>query len=781
MKKFLFGVLVVVASVFTSFPVHAAPNQGPNPSDFTEATAYGNDWAGYGRRVDFVVATSIYNYIPTTRVKIYLPTPTGQVTVNNKDICYGTFRNNGNNYDNPDDGNILGSSGPAVSFDIPGGGPTQWGWWNGAAGCDNGSLTFNLSGASLDPNTNMYLYILTATANPSNARYMNTFWVMGPAGSIISQDSSLSATSGFGMNQAYPMINGNNPSNTQFPPAPYRNYTNWSIKFAPDCTVTTPTVSRVIETYDDDNLAASSSDNWAVQPRRFSMRLTEYNRAGVFQGYLVPSAPIGFPDGSGGAIDLGSGFYEVYTSGNNKRAQITYTFKRDMIYSWDLYNVYIDNTLQFRVPFDSVYYYKECALPKAKLKAAMGATPSGVMAVDETATFSPSLIISGYNGIPFDVNCTIQRTLYPPGGGSTNLGAQPCTTPGGSTTIPINSGTTPVALRTNTYSSASLTAGTRICDVITITTPSDPGYFAVAGDNTASGCVIVGKTPYVHFMGGDVWAGGAFKVGTTCSVTSNNITTSSRTMSSGGAAGSMVEYAAFAQGSMTQFGSASRALLAGAALGDLARSLSFANNTGTPGNFAAPVRCLDDFAGKYAGVTAVCPGSINVASPPPSPCRTAGNLTLSTGTVQVGSRQVYIVDGNVSITGSGNLTYPSSHASVNDIPSVVVIATGDIRVNGSVRRLDGIYVTKGTFFTCQEKPALPSATCDQTLVVNGSVIAKNIDLYRTAGAEGSTATARRSPAETFHLRPEVFLRNSLNDTTKTVITTSETRELPPRF
>ncbi len=775
-KRAIYMLLIAVCmSDVCSGIVMAAPNQGPNPNDFTESNAYGNDWAGYGRRVDYVVATSIYNYIPVTKVKIYLPTPTGQVTINNKDICYGTFRNNGNNYDNPDDGNILGSSGPAVSFDIPGGGAPQWGWWNGAAGCDNLSLVFNLSGASLDPNTNMYLYTLTATANPSNARYMNTFSVVGPAGSIISQDSSLSASSGFGMNQAYPMINGNNPSNTQFPPAPYRNYTNWSIKFAPDCTVTTPTVSRTIETYDDDNFAISQSDNWAVQPRRFSMRLSEYNRAGVFQGYIVPSS-IFFPDGAGSFIDLGGGLYEVYTSGNNKRSQLTYTFKRDMIYSWDLYNVYIDNTLQFRVPFDSVYYYQECALPKATLKSAMAVSPVGVMNADDTATFSPSLLVSGYNGLPFTVNCTIARVAYSPTGVPSSLGGQPCVTPSGDPNIQINSGATPIALRQNTYNSPSVAAGTRICDTMTITNPTDSGYFAAPADKDATSCIIIGKTPLVTFMGGDVWAGGNFAAIDPACNKQSKIQTVARQLSDGSLAGSGVEYSAFALGKITQFGSAGRAFL-NTTLGT--SSLTFSNLDGNNlGNYGATQHCIEDYVGRFASAAPMAAGAVNVNTQPSQTRHITGSASFS-GAMQPGSQQIYLVDGDVTI--SGPITYTGSYSAVDQVPSLVIISKADIRVASTVGQMDGLYVARGTFYTCYPKvePATIN-TCGTKLNLNGAVIANRLDLFRTSGASGSIA-GRKDPAETFTLNPEMYLRSALSTTSQPTLTVTDIRELPARY
>ncbi|HEU5187067.1 MAG TPA: hypothetical protein VFT87_01045 [Candidatus Saccharimonadales bacterium] len=336
----------------------------------------------------------------------------------------------------------------------------------------------------------------------------------------------------------------------------------------------------------------------------------------------------------------------------------------------------------------------------------------------------------------------------------------------------------PIQVATQTITISGQAPGSQICRTLTVT-PALPDGTPRTSPNV---CVTVVKTPYVHFYGGDVWAGGGFKQADgSCPVTSNKITTTSRSLGGGsGDAGSMVEYAAFAQGPITQFGSASKALLSGAPIGNLARALSFANTSGTPGNFAAPTRCLEEFAAQAANIVQACPSStVNVAAPPPNPCRITGNATFPQAALPNGSRQIYIVTGDVSI--QGDITYPTSYASLAGIPSLVVIASGNIRIDGGVRQVDGIYVSKDTLFTCQEKPPLPTATCAQDMRVNGSVITKTLDLYRTAGAEGATPSDRRQPAEIFTLTPEVFLTNALNGSTKTVITTSESRELPPRF
>src|SRR6266568_2550373 len=181
---------LVFSCAFLLFGGHAkaATSDGPDQGDFYASTRYGNSYPGVDRTVDYVVGTSVYSTILNTRIKIYMPTPSGQVVIHNQNICYGTYQKGGRNNDQLDDGTI-NSSGNAVSFTI--GSDTQWGAFDGSNTCDSKTLTFNVSGATLDPSTNTYFYLMSVTANSATDKYLNTFWVTAPAGSYVSQDSSL--------------------------------------------------------------------------------------------------------------------------------------------------------------------------------------------------------------------------------------------------------------------------------------------------------------------------------------------------------------------------------------------------------------------------------------------------------------------------------------------------------------------------------------------------------------------------------------------------------------
>lgn len=417
----------------------------------------------------------------------------------------------------------------------------------------------------------------------------------------------------------------------------------------------------------------------------------------------------------------------------------------------------------------------------AKLKAAMSVSPAA-MAPGDTATFQP-VISATQNASPVVVNCTITRTVYPAAGGTQNLGAQPCQTTGGDNNITIGAGAS-VSLHQNIYDAPDdIPVGSRVCDVITITNPNGAGYYNnFPADTTAEACVRIAKSPYVHFTGGDVWAGGGFAAVAPGTCTNNaNIRTVTRGQalsSDGSRPGSGTTYAAFALGRITNFGSGSMGQVTATGLGD---NWTFANtNPANLGFFNSGQHCINDYVNTYQGAPIIAGSNVNVGGTGNGAWRINGDANFVGANMGAGSQRVYFVNGNVTINNS--LTYPANFSGGGQVPSLVIIATGDIRVDAAATQLDGIFISRGTFYTCFPKvePATTSV-CGNRLTINGSVMANNVDLFRTAGADGATPAAQKAPAEVFNLSPEVYLRNALNQTTNATIKTSQVRELPPRF
>lgn len=414
----------------------------------------------------------------------------------------------------------------------------------------------------------------------------------------------------------------------------------------------------------------------------------------------------------------------------------------------------------------------------AKLKAAMSASPPTIAAGD-TTNFTPS-ISANSNASPITVNCSVSRTQYTPSGTAGTPTSLPCVTTGGDSNITVGTGAS-VTLRANTFTAPdNIAIGTKICDTITITNPTGTGYYDNPADQTSTACAVVAKSPYVHFTGGDVWAGGGFAaVNPSCNGTAK-ITTVARSRAltvDNTTPGSGVTYAAFALDKISNFGSGSAALVAATGVGD---GWTFSNiNTSNLGYYGAPQHCITDYAGTYSGSPTIGAGTVDVAAGGSGSWRINGDVTLH-GAVGAGIKKVYYVTGNVTI--DNNVTYPANFNPAGTIPSLVVIATGDIYVGSGVAQMDGIFITRGTFYTCWPKtePATVS-TCNTQLVVNGSVSATSVDLFRTAGAEGATAASQKAAAEVFNLSPEVYINNALNESSTSTITTTNVRELPPRF
>jgi hypothetical protein len=162
----------------------------------------------------------------------------------------------------------------------------------------------------------------------------------------------------------------------------------------------------------------------------------------------------------------------------------------------------------------------------------------------------------------------------------------------------------------------------------------------------------------------------------------------------------------------------------------------------------------------------------------------------------VGSRKIFI-EGDAIIGDSAGavnqaIRYGESWSSVVDIPSLIIIATGNIYIDENITNLDGVYVARGTVFTCSPTGgiSLPSAggggiddqlTSAQSLAgskcysvpltLRGAMVADSVRLWRTGGTLSKAivggvvvdARARQAYApgltgsETFILPPEVYL------------------------
>ena len=292
----------------------------------------------------------------------------------------------------------------------------------------------------------------------------------------------------------------------------------------------------------------------------------------------------------------------------------------------------------------------------------------------------------------------------------------------------------------------SLQAGDVYCLVVGVT-PSD-GYIQNDGTvltqttspnpDTQSSCDTVQNRPFFKVATGGIEAGGAFSNSGSCSTAGviggwNN---SSTPLDYG--AGSQLH--ALAIGPIVGFSS-----------GDNSPTyLSFANTVNTTTSFTDGPSYSQSLGGDFGGkhcITTIGPGS------GPGYTKYTSNTVIPGQTIAPGQNITDYVIGDAYI--SGNITYQNANSgagwSAGTVPSFTLIATGNIYLDPGVTQLDGLYTSQpvgaspgGTLYTCGvENTATSYSTmtgtslfnnCNNQLTVNGSFVARQVDLQRTFGS-----------------------------------------------
>lgn len=337
-------------------------------------------------------------------------------------------------------------------------------------------------------------------------------------------------------------------------------------------------------------------------------------------------------------------------------------------------------------------------------------------------------------------------------------------------------GNTTVAVESVPVGTAAV--GSHICRSLVINPKDQNGGYR----SSAEVCVTIAKSPYVQFMGNDVWAGGNFAAVNAACNNSSKIQTVAHTLRDGSVAGSAVEYGAFALGKITNFGSANKALVDPA--GPAGKALTFSNLIDTNlGNYGAPQHCINDYVSLYTKTAKdSAAAAIDVGTQASGTQLDVTGPHSFSGTMAAGSKQIYLVEGDVTITG--DLKYPANYSGPDQIPSLIIIATGNITVNRGVQQMDGLFVARGQFFTCDVavgSTLTVNPPCEKQLVINGAVKAGKLQLLRTFGADGADDTSRKRAAEIFNFSPEMYLNSALYGNNTNVLQTVDEKDLPPRF
>lgn len=329
-------------------------------------------------------------------------------------------------------------------------------------------------------------------------------------------------------------------------------------------------------------------------------------------------------------------------------------------------------------------------------------------------------------------------------------------------------------------------------------------------------CVKIGKRPQIQINGSDSYANKGFTGSKYSDIELNY------------QRGSYSQYGLLTgSGSSSNFGSAGYTF-SKSSNASKACQLGWAN-TSCNNSFSAGGLTHTFYNAVTVTDTTSYPGSLSSLSSPSgggtSYYQASGGTNFS-GNLNPGTRAVVYVNGDANITGniiaygaagvSGNLpTNPDAGGSTNnlnqtftnlvDIPSLTIVATGDININGSVTTIDANLVSKnGRVITCAGSDGggtktkielgIGSTQCANKLKINGAVASKESPiLHRIFGAGNTIDTTSNtnqwnnlmnsSSSEWFNYTPNVWLTPYLNGggDTPNNYTTVQVTNLPVRY
>lgn len=372
---------------------------------------------------------------------------------------------------------------------------------------------------------------------------------------------------------------------------------------------------------------------------------------------------------------------------------------------------------------------------------------------------------------------------------------------------------------------SSLKPGTRVCRGLRISNPTQTG---IPPYRLSIYCFVYAKAPLLQIHGGDIRVGRPFQ-GDTASYQSSGIYTTGYTLRgtdkpNGLTFGSWVEYGALAPGPIMNLaslagyrgGAEPPVDACGASSSRSTNYLTFANyNTASSecGRFADSIGTIPDVV---APITSwpVINGSISSPFQLKPDSRAGRYVSLSSTGVTVsastipttGTYIIYVPNGTVTI--DGDITYGAPPSSgkyqadqLKDIPQVFIIAQ-NISVKGNVTRVDAWLVANGTgnkqgiVNTCSDVKANNPKACEKQLTINGPVMAREVQPWRTtvysgscklegnyltpSGCIGSTTNPADKPGEIFNL-PGSSILWATNQTDLSRAQTTYTIELPPYY
>lgn len=346
--------------------------------------------------------------------------------------------------------------------------------------------------------------------------------------------------------------------------------------------------------------------------------------------------------------------------------------------------------------------------------------------------------------------------------------------------------------------------GDKICSYIAVdnnwSVKNDQSADTFRASNIA--CVVVTKSPNLNLSGSDSYANKGFQ-GASVSKSDKVLGTDKR--------GSYSQYGLLTgnKDKVINFGSAGYTTADGN-YHSLACKLSYANTD------SAQVNCNDLSRLQPAGLIKPDNGKLSKPKWPTSfkgqlasqvlinslqasgDYRRKGSLTITGGSLGKGQHVRLFVQGNVTISGNISVDEVNPiHSSLSDIPSLTVVATGDIQVEHGVSVIAGTYVAGGKFESCKgarnktdDLGMKPTSKCQNKLKINGAIVSGGSPAFlRTFGAGNESEDDQwdtkkiSSTAEWINYTPNLWLTTSNGSSGNQLegLTTTQVTNLPVRY
>lgn len=166
----------------------------------------------------------------------------------------------------------------------------------------------------------------------------------------------------------------------------------------------------------------------------------------------------------------------------------------------------------------------------------------------------------------------------------------------------------------------------------------------------------------------------------------------------------------------------------------------------------------------------------------------------------VTNTRIIRIDGDVNITQKITVKDDEKYNTIYQLPQIIIYARGNINIGSDVERIDAWLISGGTVNTCSDftngsteayVSGYNSGTdCSKPLTINGPIIAQEIKLNRSAGADPISygtdsrvgGDARGTSGEVFNLSADTYLwAYAQAGRYGSSYSEAYTRELPPRY